>query len=193
MWKFILGTAVLIGLSTGNVYATVVGNYTAGEFLGPGIVENLHNVEMTAFAIDLTLGIGPVWNISSRQDGLNLSNPIASGDGFFTATFFDLNILPGQSFEFLGLDYDGTEDGTNITNNGINSPLDGSEIVRMIFADGSTASANLFAGPPIRVSAQLELDSEVSTVPAPATLPLLITALAYLGFVSISRKQASNL
>lgn len=187
MWKSMLRAFALIVLTTGNANATVVGLYTAGEFLGPGTIENLHDVEMTAFSIDLTSGIGAVWNNASRQDGLVLADQLASGTGSFVATFTNLNVLPGQSFNFIGLIFDGTNDGVNITDNGGNTLLDGSEVVRMIFADGSTASAFLPVGRPLGVTASLELDSGVSAVPLPSALSLMLAALVGLAITCSKR------
>lgn len=197
-----ISVCVLAVTASGVANAALIGTYTPGSFLQSGSFTNLHTSALTGVIIDLGVDAGlagdgtPIWDKDGGSGGGTpagiFSNPIAGfTNKYFTISFLGLNVSNGNSFAYSGLDIDGFT-GTGIVGGG-DSYLDGNELVTMLFADGSSVSAFLPAGPLFGVGT-LKLDGDnavVSAVPLPAGLPLYGAGLAIMGFVGWRRRRKS--
>ncbi len=196
----VISLGVLAMTTAGTANAISLGTYTPGSYLQSGSFTNLNTSVLTGVIIDLGVDAGsggngtPVWDTNG---GSYTGNPTGvfsnlvpgSTDEFFTVSFLGLNITNGNSFAYSGLDYDGFNGGTTFNTGGL-TDLDGSELITMLFADGSSVSAFLPAGAPHNLGTiQFDDGGVVSAVPLPAALPLYGVGLAAMGFIGWRRKR----
>lgn len=197
-----ISVCVLAVTASGVANAALIGTYSPGSYLQSGSFINHNTSALTGVIIDLGVDAGlagdgtPVWDSAGGNGGGTpagiFSNPVAGfSNKYFTVSFLGLNVSNGNSFAYADLDLDGFT-GTGIVGGG-DSYLDGNELVTMLFADGSSVSAFLPAGPLFGVGT-LKLDGDnavVSAVPLPAGLPLYGAGLAVMGFVGWRRRRKS--
>lgn len=200
MLTAVISLGVLAMTTAGTANAVSLGTYTPGSYLQSGSFTNLNTSVLTGVIIDLGVDAGsggygtPVWdtnNGSATGTPTGVFSNLVSGstDKFFTVSFLGLNITNGNSFAYSGLDYEGYNGAATFNSGGL-TDLDGSELITMLFADGSTVRAFLPAGAPRNLgTVQFDDGGVVSAVPLPAALPLYGAGLAVMGFVGWRRKR----
>lgn len=178
--------------------AATIGTFDHNSYVQSGTVTNLYSSAITAFQIDFVVDSGsPASAIWETGVGGAPGSPAATftnlvSGGAFTATFEGLNVGSGGTFVYGNMDYGGFNGssayGTLIPN------FRGDEFATIFFADGSSVSTFLNAGPS-GMSGNLVFDDGnlvngdgPSPVPLPASLPLLLGALGGFGIMRRRKK-----
>ncbi len=204
IWKLTNGTgikaaaaAVLLICLAAPAHAVTIATFDPGAFLQSGVITNNYTSNIVGIEIDLGIDSGsaggtPVWDalqgIGTGSDASPTFSDAVAGSTryFFTVSFNGIDVTTGGgTFQYTFLDIDAWFN----PDFGAGNPVaDGTEIVTLLFANGSTVSAVVPAGsgnPISQITFELE---DLQPVPLPAALPLFLTGLAGLGLVRRRRK-----
>ena len=179
MKKFMLLAGCLF---FGSANAAIVGTFDFGNWIQSGTVTNTSGDTLVGFQIDFVADSGsplsPIWETGVSglpgTPAATFSNVPMAG-GAFTAGWYGLNVADGGTFSYTNMDL-GLWTGSSI-DQGTLPVLLGDEYATLFFASGAQVSSYFSAGS-AQPAGQLVFDGNISDVPEPSSLTLMLLGLA---------------